>query len=91
VVNRCFEPRFGQTKDYEIGNCCISRKHALLRRKCKDWLAGNQDSVSERTNFSTQGLFVRWATTIKIHLSMVDLYKVDIIIISSNVFSPWQS
>jgi hypothetical protein len=34
-------------KDYEIGIYCISTKHAVLRRKCKDWLARNQDNVSE--------------------------------------------
>ena len=37
VVDREFEPRLGQTKDYEIGICCFSAKHAALRRKSKDW------------------------------------------------------
>jgi hypothetical protein len=32
----------GQTKDYCIGICCFSAKHAALRRKSKDWLAQNQ-------------------------------------------------
>ena len=32
-------PQSGQTKDYEIGICCFSAKHAALRRKSKDWLA----------------------------------------------------
>jgi hypothetical protein len=27
VVDREFQPRFGQTKDYEIGTCCFSAKH----------------------------------------------------------------
>ena len=40
-VDRGFEPRSGQTKDYEIGICCFSAKHAALRRKSKDWLARN--------------------------------------------------
>jgi len=31
--------RSGQTKDYKIGACCFSAKHAALRRKSKDWLA----------------------------------------------------
>jgi hypothetical protein len=39
VVDRGFEPRSGQTKDYQIGICCFSAKHATLRRKSKDWLA----------------------------------------------------
>ena len=49
VVDRGFESRSGQTKDYEIGICCFSAKHAALRsrRKRKDWLARNQDNVSE--------------------------------------------
>jgi hypothetical protein len=32
VVNRGFEPRSGQTKEYKIGICCFSAKHAALRR-----------------------------------------------------------
>ena len=47
AVDRGFEPRSCQTKDYVIGICCFSAKHAALRRKSKDWLAQNQDNVSE--------------------------------------------
>ena len=47
AVDRGFEPRSGQIKDYKIGICCFSAKHAALRRKSKDWLARNQDNVSE--------------------------------------------
>ena len=39
-VDRRFESRSGQTKDYKIGICCFSAKHAALRRKSKDWLLG---------------------------------------------------
>ena len=46
VVDRCFEPQSGQTKDYKIGICCFSAKHVALRRKSKHWLARNQDNVS---------------------------------------------
>ena len=46
-VDRGFEPWSGQTKDYKIGICCFSAKHAVLRRKSKDWLGRNQDNVSE--------------------------------------------
>jgi hypothetical protein len=42
AVDRGFEPQSGRTKDYEIGICCFSTKHAALRRKSKDWLAQNQ-------------------------------------------------
>jgi len=47
AVDRGFEPRSGQTKDYKIGICCFSGKHAVLRRNSNDWLARNQDNVSE--------------------------------------------
>jgi hypothetical protein len=47
AVDRKFEPRTGQTKDYGIRICCFSAKHATLKRKNKDWLVGNQDNVSE--------------------------------------------
>ena len=40
AVDHGFEPRLGQTKDYKIGICCFSTKHAALRRKSKDWLGG---------------------------------------------------
>ena len=47
VVDREFEPRSGQTKDYKIGICCFSANHAALKSKSKDWLAQNQNNVSE--------------------------------------------
>ena len=56
VVDRGFEPRSGQTKDYKIGICCFSAKHAALRRKSKGWLARNQDNVSEQGGMSICGL-----------------------------------
>ena len=46
VVDRGFEPWLGHTKDYKIGMCFFSAKHAALQRKRKDWLARNQDNVS---------------------------------------------
>jgi hypothetical protein len=56
VIDRSFEPRSGQTKDYEIGICCFSAKHAALRRKGKDLLARNQSNVSKWSYMSTRGL-----------------------------------
>ena len=47
AVDHGFEPRSDQTKDYKIGICCFSAKHTALRKKSKDWLAQNQDNVSE--------------------------------------------
>ena len=38
AVDREFELRSGQTKDYEIGICCFSAKHAALKCKSKVWL-----------------------------------------------------
>jgi hypothetical protein len=55
AVDRGFEPQLGQTKDYKIGICCFSAKHAALRRKNKDWLARNQNNVSELSDMSTRG------------------------------------
>jgi hypothetical protein len=56
AVYRGFEPLLGQTKDYEIGICCFSSKHAALRRKIKDWLARNQNNVSEWGDMSIREL-----------------------------------
>jgi hypothetical protein len=56
AVDRGFEPRSGQTKDFKIDICCFSAKHAALRRKSKDWLAQNQNNVSEWSDMSTHGL-----------------------------------
>jgi hypothetical protein len=32
AVDRLFEPRLGQTKDYNIVMCCFFAKHAAVRR-----------------------------------------------------------
>ena len=56
AIDREFESRSGKTKGYNIGICCFSVKHASLKRKIKDWLARNQNSVSEWSDMSTRGL-----------------------------------
>ena len=56
AVDHGFEPHSGQTKDYKIDICCFSGKHAVLRRKNKDWLAQNQDNVSEWGDMSIRRL-----------------------------------
>jgi hypothetical protein len=56
VVDRGFEPRSGQIKGYIIGICCLTSKHSALRRKSKDWLARNQDNVSECSYMSIHEL-----------------------------------
>ena len=55
-VDRGFEPRSGQTKDYKIGICWFSAKHVALRRKSKDWLVRNENNVSEWGDMSIRGL-----------------------------------
>ena len=65
AVDRGFEPPSVQTKDYKIGICCFSAKHAALSRKSKDWLARNEDNVSKSGETSTRGLLFQWASTIK--------------------------
>ena len=45
-------------KDYKIGICCFSTKHAPLKNKSKDWLAWNQDNVSKWADVSTHGMLL---------------------------------
>jgi hypothetical protein len=53
-----FEPRTGQTKDYNIGICVsFSAKQAALRIKSKYQLAWNQDNASEWKGMSTREMF----------------------------------
>ena len=59
VVDRGSEPLCVQTKDCNIGICCFSSKHTALRRKSKDWLAQNENNVSEWSDMSTLGLLFR--------------------------------
>ena len=47
VVDHGFRPLSGQTKDYKIGVCCFSAKHAAIRRKSKNLVAQNQVNVFE--------------------------------------------
>ena len=68
---RGFEPRSGQAKNKKIGICCFFAKQASLRRKSKDWLARNQDNVSEWGDVSIRGLLFQWASTMKIQLSVL--------------------
>ena len=71
AIDRGFDPRSGQTKDYKIGICCFSAKQAALRRKSKDCLARNQDNVSEWGDMSIRGLLFQWASTKQIQLSVL--------------------
>jgi hypothetical protein len=46
AVDRGFELRSSQTKDYKIFIFCFSAKHAVLKNMEKNWLARNQDNLS---------------------------------------------
>ena len=71
AVDRGFEFRSGQIKDYKIVICCLSTKQAAFRRKSNDWLARNQDNVSKWGDIYIRGLLFQWASKMKIHLSML--------------------
>jgi len=57
-----FELRSGRSKDYKIGMCWLSEKHAAWKRK--DWLARNQDNVSKWSDISNFGPLSHWVSTI---------------------------
>jgi hypothetical protein len=56
AIDRGFEYRSVQTKDFKIGICCFSAKHASLRRTSKDRLARIQDNMSEWDHMTTRRL-----------------------------------
>ena len=56
AVGLGFEPRSGQAKEYKISICSFSAKYAALRRKSKDWLARNQNNLSEWSDIFNPGL-----------------------------------
>jgi hypothetical protein len=56
---------------FKIGICYISAKHAALRRKSKDWLARNQNDVSEWSDMSHHGLLLQCASTMQIQPIML--------------------
>ena len=65
AVDRRFESRSGQTKDYQLVCVAYNAKHAELRRKSKDWLARNQDDVSEWSDMYIRGLLFPLDNTMK--------------------------
>ena len=56
AVDHVFEPRSGQAEENKIGICCFYSEHIALRKKDNDWLARNQDNVSEWGDMSIRGL-----------------------------------
>ena len=57
--------------DYKIGICCFSAKHTALRGKSNDWLAQNQDNMTQWGDMSTRGLLFQRVNTIKIYPSVL--------------------
>ena len=53
TIDCTFKTRSGLTKDFKIGICCFFAKHTALRRKKKEWLAGNQDNVQRHFYLQT--------------------------------------
>ena len=74
AVDRGFDSRSGQTKDYNIGICCFSAKQATLRRKSQDYLSRNQDNVSEWGDMSIKFVFSELAL-LKSPTKRVDLRR----------------
>jgi len=58
VIDRRAKSRSGQTKDNKISICWFFTSHAVFRRKSKDWLAQNQDNVSEWSAISKHGCII---------------------------------
>jgi hypothetical protein len=71
AVDHEFEPLWGQTKDYKIGSCCFSASLSIFKEKEQNWLARNQDNVSEWSDMSIWWMLFLWASTIKIHFDLV--------------------
>ena len=87
TVYWCSFPNLSNTIDM----CCLSTKHAALRRKSKDGLARNQDNVSEWGSMclSVDCCLSELALK-KNSTKCVCLVQVEIIISSKyNLFSPW--
>jgi hypothetical protein len=65
AVDRGFEYRSDQTKNYQLVCVAYNAKHAELRRKSKDCLARNQDNVSEWSDMYIRGLLFQLTNTIQ--------------------------
>ena len=75
AVDRAFESLSGQTKDYKRVYVAYNAKHAVLRRKNKDWLVRNQDNVFEWSDMYFRGLLFQLANTIRKITKRVGLEK----------------
>jgi hypothetical protein len=48
AIDRGFDPRSAQTKDYKIGICCFSTKHAALIKEKEQRLVGSESEKCVR-------------------------------------------
>jgi hypothetical protein len=71
-VDRGFGFRLGQTKDYNFGICCFSTKQAALRSKSNDWLARNQDNVSEWGDMPIRRFLKQHIMSVSMFFSVAD-------------------
>jgi hypothetical protein len=60
-----------RTKEYRSCIYRFSVEHSSLRSKSKDWLAQNQNNVSEWSDMSTRRLSFQWARAIKVQPSVL--------------------
>ena len=61
----CSSPYRVKPKNYQLLVVAYNAKHTELRRKSTDWLARNQDNVSEWSDMYIRGLLFPLANTIK--------------------------
>ena len=66
AVDNGVEPFSRQTRDYVIGMCCLSAKHAAFKSKSKGILAGHRDNISEWSTISNHELLFQFRSTIKV-------------------------
>jgi hypothetical protein len=66
-LNRGFESRAGQIKDFTVDICCFSTKQTTLRNKAvvsvglATLMVRDNDNVSVCNNMSTRRLLCQWA------------------------------
>jgi hypothetical protein len=90
ALDHGIESRSGQTKYNKTGcGCfpaCSTKEQEQKKKPKKNKLARNQDNVSEWSNMFFHGLLFQCAGTIQIQKRV--LYKVNIISLKCNLFSP---
>ena len=84
VVDRGFYPQSNQTKDFKIGICFFSAKHATLRSKSKDCLA--QSGVTCLLTYCCFSMLALLKSTKCVGLVQSGQHHH---LIEGNLFSPW--